>query len=193
MLWDTFLMMPLQNNQKKFTEERLSIQKQLSDLEVRNIIATGLIKNKNTDQFKQSITQVKGKIKNLDQIIKASLKDQVPDELMANMLNEVLQNNQGIKVLLINNSAAEPLVKTEDKESKEKASKNLNTLGVFMHPLEIILEGTYLEILDYLIALENMGWKIFWDQVRLNVIEHPKVRVQIKMHTFSLKDGWLSV
>ncbi|MCU7834422.1 MAG: hypothetical protein KZQ83_04130 [gamma proteobacterium symbiont of Taylorina sp.] len=205
MIWDTFLMTPIQMTQKKLNGERLTIQKQLSELEVRNILATGLLKNNNNEKFIKAIAQVKGKINELDNTIKAQLKDQVPDELMVSMLGDLLQKHQGLELLFIHNSPAEPLKKeddTEDNSQKKNQQKNkpvksidkkINALGVFMHPLDIELQGSYLDILNYLIELENMGWKIFWDQVQLNVLEYPRVRVHIKVHTFSLKDGWLSV
>ena len=59
--------------------------------------------------------------------------------------------------------------------------------------MEMELQGAYLDILDYLQELEALQWKIFWDDVKMDVQEYPIVRVYIKVHTFSLKDGWLSV
>jgi len=193
MIWDTFLLIPVQHSHKQLTAEHLSIQKQLSDLEVRNILATGLLKNNNKKKFNKKIELVKGKINDLDQILKERLQGRVPDELMSSMLNDVLEKNQGLQLLFIHNIPAEPLIqKGLAKEVNKERIKEDNP-GIFMHSLEIELMGSYLDILDYLIALESMQWKIFWDQVQLNVLEYPKVKVHIKVHTFSLTEGWLSV
>ena len=199
MLWDTFLLGPIQSSHKKLTMERLTVQKQLSDLEVRNILASALLKNKNNDKFNQQIAQKKIQLEKMDQIIKQRLQDRVPAELMAGMLNDVLQKKQGLTLIQIYNLPAEPLVKKEKTKDNTntkkvlKTEKNINHLGIFMHPLELELEGTYLEILDYLVELEKLPWKIFWDKVELHVLEYPKVKVIIKVHTFGLKEGWLSV
>ncbi|RKZ99173.1 MAG: hypothetical protein DRQ43_00375 [Gammaproteobacteria bacterium] len=193
MIWDTFLLIPVQHSHKQLTAEHLSIQKQLSDLEVRNILAAGLLQNNNKDKFNKKIDQVKGKINDLDQTLKKRLQGRVPDELMSSMLNDVLKKNQGLQLLFIHNLPAEPLIQKELAKEVNKERIKEDNPGIFMHSLEIELMGSYLDILDYLIALESMQWKIFWDQVQLNVLEYPKVKVHIKVHTFSLTEGWLSV
>ena len=193
MIWDTFLLIPVQHSHKQLTVEHLSIQKQLSDLEVRNILAAGLLQNNNKDKFNKKIDQVKGNINDLDQTLKERLQGRVPDELMSSMLNDVLKKNQGLQLLFIHNIPAEPLIQKELAKEVNKERIKEDNPGIFMHSLEIELMGSYLDILDYLIALESMQWKIFWDQVQLNVLEYPKVKVHIKVHTFSLTEGWLSV
>ena len=193
MIWDTFLLIPVQHSHKQLTAEHLSIQKQLSDLEVRNILAAGLLQNNNKDKFNKKIDQVKGNINDLDQTLKERLQGRVPDELMSSMLNDVLKKNQGLQLLFIHNLPAEPLIQKELAKEVNKERIKEDNPGIFMHSLEIELMGSYLDILDYLIALESMQWKIFWDQVQLNVLEYPKVKVHIKVHTFSLTEGWLSV
>lgn len=193
MIWDTFLLIPVQHSHKNLTEEHLRIKKQLSDLEVRNILASGLLKNNNKEKFNTQIEQVKRKINELDQTLKVRLQGRVPDELMSSMLNDVLEKNQGLQLVFIHNLPAEALIQKEGKKELIKEPLQENNPGIFMHSLELQLQGSYLDILDYLIALESMQWKIFWDQVQLKVLEYPKVKVHIKVHTFSLTEGWLSV
>ncbi|MCP3850930.1 MAG: hypothetical protein GY694_11940 [Gammaproteobacteria bacterium] len=199
-IWDTFLIAPMQSQNQILMNERGAIQEQMVGLETRRILSSGLLKNSKRQKIMTEIEGVEKSIKNFDDKIIARLKGRVAPHFMSSMLNDVLQNNQNLELISIRNLPAVPFVSQKNKDNKNnKPSEALlnesdpKLIGIFMHSLELQLNGTYLEILRYLIALEELEWKIFWDQVNLEVLEYPEVKVKIKVHTFSLKDGWLSV
>ncbi len=197
-LWDTFLITPIQGTTQNLLSQRASIQEQMVSLETRRILANGLLNNSKRKIILGDISTIEKKIKNFDGKILERLQGRVAPHYMANMLNDVLQNNQNLELISISNMPAVPFVSPTDKDKKSGGDEKLETtdarlIGIFMHSLELQLEGSYLEVLSYLRALESLEWKIFWDQVNLEVMQYPKVKVHIKVHTFSLKDGWLSV
>ena len=202
MLWDNFLITPMQTMTDNLVNQSMALQKQMVNLETRRILANGLLKNSKRKKILGEIKVVEKKIKNFDGKIIERLQGRVAPQYMASMLNDVLKNNHDLQLISINNLPAVPFVSHADgnKSNAEKTQKNNKTVtqnsqlpGIFLHSLELQLEGRYLDILNYLQSLEALEWKIFWDQVDLEVLEYPKVKVQIKVHTFSLKDGWLSV
>ncbi len=201
-LWDTFLVAPIQSSNKKLVSERITIQEQMTKLQVRSLSANGLLKNSKRQQVLDEIQAVEKRINIFDSEILERLQGRVAPKFMASLLNDVLQKNQNLELISLRNLPAVPFVGRQKDENKQDESLSVQEkepepdpklIGIFMHPLEIQLEGRYLDVLSYLVALENMGWKVFWDQVKLEVLEYPKVKVQINVHTFSLKDGWLSV
>lgn len=199
MIWDTFMIVPLQSSNKTLLNQRITIQGQVADLQSRLVIANGLLKNTTRKKLISDISLLEKKIIGFDEKILERLQGRVAPEYMIAMLSDVLNKNQRLKLLSISNLPAEPLTGKEQQETDSRGKKisskpvDPDLAGVFMHSLELELEGRYLNILEYLQALEVLPWKIFWDHVKLQVLEYPKVRVQIKVHTFSLKDGWLSV
>ena len=199
MIWDTFMIVPLQSSNKTLLNQRITIQGQVADLQSRLVIANGLLKNTTRKKLISDISLLEKKIIGFDEKILERLQGRVAPEYMIAMLSDVLNKNQRLKLLSISNLPAEPLTSKEQQETDSRGKKisskpvDPDLAGVFMHSLELELEGRYLNILEYLQALEVLPWKIFWDHVKLQVLEYPKVRVQIKVHTFSLKDGWLSV
>ncbi len=204
-IWDTFLIAPMQSQNQILMNEREAIQEQMVGLETRRILSSGLLKNSKRKNIMTEIEGVEKGIKNFDDKIITRLKGRVAPHFMSSMLNDVLQNNQNLELISIRNLPAVPFVSKKNKDNKNKDNKNNKPgetllkeidpklIGIFVHSLELQLNGTYLEILRYLIALEELEWKIFWDQVNIEVLEYPEVKVKIKVHTFSLKDGWLSV
>lgn len=201
-LWDTFLMTPLQMTNKISLDERANIKEQITTLEKRRILASGLLQNKKRKKLLNEIEQIESKIGEFDNKILSRLEGRVAPEDMANLLNQVLQESKDLELISVNNLPAKPFVNknnqenitdSEADEEQKTPMVEMEVVGIYMHTLELVLQGRYLDILDYLKVLETLQWKIFWDQVKLEVIEHPNVKVHIKVHTFSLKDGWLSV
>ncbi len=199
-IWDTFLIGPVQQQNKALLMQYQTTQNQLSDLNKRRLLADGLLKKSKRKRLLAEISQLQNEIKNFNQRISERLQGRVAPENMSEMLNDVLQNNTRLELIRINNLPAEPFLKDKDTSQQPvpPETDSLNKMdpgmaGVYKHSLEMELEGNYLDILAYLQSLETMQWKIFWDQVRMEVLEHPRIKVTIKVHTFSLKDGWLRV
>jgi MSHA biogenesis protein MshJ len=202
MLWDRLLVAPVQSEINMLINQRSNIEAQNVDLKKRQIIANGMMNNNKQKEIIKAIEQLENDIKQFDARILKSIEGQVAPENMASMLSDLLGNNQGLQLISINNLPAEPLsrqledkVKESEKNRQSGQSKLVKPelIGVYQHPLELELEGQYLDILAYLQALEALDWKIFWDQVSLETLQYPNVKVRIKVHTFSLKSGWLSV
>jgi MSHA biogenesis protein MshJ len=191
LLWDSFLISPIQSVNKALLGERLSTQEQMLNLETRRILANGLLKNSKKQDIEKEIQRYKKKIKDFDGKIVERLQGRVAAENMVSLLNDVLRKNERLELISINNLPARPFVNQDEKNKDVQVEAQL--VGIYMHSLEMQLHGSYLDILAYLQSLEKLPWKVFWDQVSLDVLEYPKIKVTIRVHTFSLKDGWLSV
>ncbi len=189
--WDTFLITPVLKTNTALNMQLQTIKQQMSDLEKRRVIASDLLTQSRRKQLVREISQVEQKINNFDSQISQRLQGRVDPEEMAGLLNDVLQKNHKLELIQINNLEAEPFITQNKTDQKEPVDPDL--VGIYRHSMEMELQGTYLDILDYLQELEALQWKIFWDDVKMDVQEYPVVRVYIKVHTFSLKDGWLSV
>jgi len=65
--------------------------------------------------------------------------------------------------------------------------------AVFEHGMTIKLQGDYLSTMNYLQALENLGWRIFWDKLEYKVIEYPKAETTLQIHTLGNNGDWLEI
>ena len=64
---------------------------------------------------------------------------------------------------------------------------------VYKHGVEIVVQGEYLEILDYMAALESMPWQLFWGKAKLTVEKHPTATLTLTLFTLSLDKQWLNL
>lgn len=77
---------------------------------------------------------------------------------------------------------------TSDKPERRQASE-----AIYKHGVEVVVEGGYLDILSYMVALEALPWKLFWGKARLNVETYPKATLTLTLFTLSLDKKWLSI
>ena len=81
-------------------------------------------------------------------------------------------------------------VPTDNTATKPPApSKNL----VYKHGMELTVEGSYLDLLEYQARLEKLPWRMFFARTSVNAVDYPRVLMTIKLYTLSLEEAWLVV
>lgn len=65
---------------------------------------------------------------------------------------------------------------------------------LYRHGVEITVEGSYGDLMAWLFSLENLpGPRLLWGGVKLNVDQHPTVRLSLTVYTLSLDRAWLEL
>ncbi len=64
---------------------------------------------------------------------------------------------------------------------------------VYRHGVEIVVRGTYLDMVQYMDALESMPWQLFWTKAKLQVEEYPRSTLTLTLYTLSLDKQWLNL
>jgi MSHA biogenesis protein MshJ len=64
---------------------------------------------------------------------------------------------------------------------------------VYTHGVEIVVDGTYLDMMNYMAALEALPWQLFWGRAKLDVTSYPDSRLALTVYTLSLDKNWLNL
>lgn len=64
---------------------------------------------------------------------------------------------------------------------------------LFRHGVEIELQGNYLDMVDYMEALETMPTQLFWGKAKLNAEKYPNARLTLTLYTLSLAPKWIAL
>ena len=69
------------------------------------------------------------------------------------------------------------------------------TVSFYRHGLRLTLQGGYFDLLDYLQAVQNSGWRLHWDSLDYHIDEAgpDKARITLELHTLSREAGWVGV
>jgi MSHA biogenesis protein MshJ len=107
----------------------------------------------------------------------------VAPERMAPLLESILRADGRLKMVSVRTLPVEPL------SAKPAAKREL----LFRHGVELTVRGSYLDMVDYMSALEAMPTRLFWGKAQLEAEEYPSVRLTLTLYTLSLDDKWMKL
>ncbi len=113
----------------------------------------------------------------------------VPPEEVPHLLEDVLQDYRGLKLIRLSSKSAKPLLLQSQSQEKQET----NPITLYRHPVELEFEGGYLDVIAYLTALENASWGLSWRKLEYAVLEYPNAAVLIEIETLSREKEWLGV
>jgi MSHA biogenesis protein MshJ len=64
---------------------------------------------------------------------------------------------------------------------------------LYRHGVEITVRGNYLDMIDYMNALETLPTQLFWSGAQLDVEDYPTSRLTLTLYTLSLDQKWLKL
>ena len=65
--------------------------------------------------------------------------------------------------------------------------------AIYRHGVELTVEGRYTDLLDYLKALETSPQRLLWGSLQLKVLQHPQIRLTLRLHTLSTQAHWVEI
>jgi MSHA biogenesis protein MshJ len=121
----------------------------------------------------------------------------VPPERVAPLLESILRANGRLKMVSLRTLPVEPLsglgakkdAAAEDPAAKPMPKREL----LFRHGVEVTVRGSYLDMVDYMTALEGLPTQLFWGKAQLEVEEYPSVRLTLTLYTLSLDEKWMKL
>jgi MSHA biogenesis protein MshJ len=124
----------------------------------------------------------------------------IAPERMSEVLSDVLHQQPGVTLISLHNKPVSSLVPAPKSESEiNQASTAVMATAVtqplgpgpYQHPVELVIEGHYLDILNYVRALEALPWHLNWQSLELDSSHYPLNRARIELSTLSLDPAWL--
>lgn len=116
----------------------------------------------------------------------------VPPERMGPLVDGILRANGRLKLVSMRTLPVEPLA---DKQAPAPANTSAPTAAtlLYRHGIEVTVRGNYLDMVDYMSALDAMPTRMFWGRAQLDVEEYPAARLTLTLHTLSLDRQWMKL
>lgn len=64
---------------------------------------------------------------------------------------------------------------------------------LYRHGVQVTVRGSYLDMIDYMAALENLPTQLFWGPAQFAVDDYPRAHVTLTLYTLSLDSKWLTL
>lgn len=64
---------------------------------------------------------------------------------------------------------------------------------LYRHGVEMVLQGSYLDMVAYMEALERLPVQLFWGKAQLDAGSYPVAKLTLTLYTLSLDDKWMKL
>ena len=195
-IFDTVGIRPLEVRMKRLvqqvaeTRQNIKIaQTALSSQEA--VVDPDSVKRSYRDALRKQLAEI-------DQSMQGLQRGLVPPEKMAKLLEEMLARSGGLQLVSLRTLPVQR-VDTQNVAPSKPGDKAAKTgpreleRTIYRHGVEVTLQGSYPELLDYLAQLEKLSWQMFWGRISMDTEQYPRLRVTLTVQTLSLNKAWLIV
>ena len=119
----------------------------------------------------------------------------VPAERMTALLEQILRSHRGLRLKsmrTLNDAPADAVLVTPI----APAAAGPSTLPVQLlhkHGVELVLQGSFHDMVAYMGALEKMQGQIFWGNANMAVDTYPAATLTLTVYTINLDKKWLKL
>ena len=179
------LINPLRAREKSLAAEGAQLQQELVTLQagLQGLLIGGSQDIDTANRARQ--TAARDELSRLNsQIAQEQRRFASPDRMRAT-LAEMLERNKRLSLVDLKTLPAAPL-------ATAPAGPGGNP-GLFRHGIELTVSGSYLDLYEYLQALERLPTQLYWGHAELAVAEYPSVTLKLTLYTVSFDRAWLIV
>ena len=185
-IWDFGIVQSLQSQRAELDATRLELEARARSLK------------ESTDELRRSLAsephaEKRDQERTLQAALRASSEDLraieaglVSPAEMASLLQRLLASDPALAVTRIEALEPEPLF---DRPTDAEPGDSLGRY--FRHGMQIELEAQFFEALSFIREMERLPWTLFWDQLEYEVVEHPRAKITLVVHTLSRNEGWI--
>ena len=197
MLLQVFLLDPVLAERKQLQSQTKNLKNQISQLSSQQTVlsaelAAGIDRNK----IKQR-DQLQKEVESLNKKIEESVVAMIPPKLMAEVLEQLLAESKGLKLLSLENKPVVALVDEgleNIKGSSQQQQKNsASRQALYNHSFVLQLSGSYMDAIQYFERLSKLPWRFYWDDLKYEVDIYPNAKITLEVHTVSMSEEWIGV
>jgi len=154
--------------------------------------------NDPNDALRKRLGDVRAETAQMSEQLRAMQKGLVPAERIAPLLESILRANGRLKlvslrtlpVTTLGDAATSPAAPaTQPAAAPVVKAPDL----LYRHGVELTVRGSYLDMVDYMHALETLPTQLFWGKAQLDAEAYPNVRLTLTLYTLSLDPKWMKL
>lgn len=193
--WEALLAAPLDAREKAAGDKIAALQQRFSTLnESITVTAEGM--NQDMPIALDRLRTLRDRVAKGDDDVKLLTSDLVDPQQMRFALEDLLHRRSGLRLISATNLTPRPLLEDApaavEAQAGEAAPKS-DAPKLFRHTLILRLQGSYLDCLDYLQAVERLPWHLHWGRIEVDSGAYPNNDIVIELRTLSLDEEWIGV
>ena len=179
----TALVSPLRD-----TQRRLGAQTAQNERELRTVQAElqRMARTRDADpdaHNRRRAAELRTELAALDARLAEEQRRFTSPQRMREVLEEMLERNKGLRLVDLKTLPITDLAATQGQAGRR----------IFRHGVELTLSGGYLDLHNYLRALERLSTQLYWGKVEMSVAAYPVATLRMTVYTLSFDKAWLVV
>ncbi len=110
----------------------------------------------------------------------------IDPEKMLQLMTQLVYRESKLKLMSLKRRDVRPAIPREEGE-------NTGEPAIYRHVLEIELAGKYADMLGYMRTLEQLDWKLLWDEIEVIGEEYPTITLKLVLSTLSTRKEWIEI
>ena len=192
-LVNTLFLDPLLVQQKKLAAQVTQQQEKMKEIQAQIEALLDAKKGDAVSPERARLSLLKKQIAEGDEYLKTSRERLVQPDKMAGVLEQVLNRNGNLQLVSLHTLPVTPLIEQSAEENGLQAAAMTPDSQVFKHGVQITVRGNYLDLMQYLAALERLPVQMFWGMAKMNVVKHPVAELTLTIYTLSLDKTWMLI
>ena len=115
----------------------------------------------------------------------------VAPEKMGQLLQQLLRSNGNLKLISLRTLPVTGMGGAAAAADGKAAPAQRELL--YRHGVEVVLQGGYLDMLDYMEALEGSPQQVFWGRAQLDARNYPASTLTLTLYTLGLDEKWMTL
>ena len=148
--------------------------------DIRTRIATGVDRGKDL-----KLAQLRRELEAVQERLRLKTVELIDPEQMLQLMTELVYRKSNLKLLSLKRREVKPAIALTEEEQEDA--------GIYRHVLEVKFSGKFTDILKYIQTLEDLDWKLIWDQIEIVRQEYPQITVEVVISTLSTRKEWVGV
>jgi len=206
MLIQTVALDPLLKKRNNLQQQHEQLSQDINQQQIERETLAQAITAGPKRQKQQQLEALKQELATLDEQIARTTATMIPPRKMTDVLREVMQLRESLKLVELENLAPQPLL---EQDAAPAATTNAavgavvsaatpsvdaeGEVGLYRHGVKLVFEGDYMTTMAFLESLEQKSWRFFWQSLQYEVEKYPKARVTLTLYTLSPERAWLGV
>ncbi|NYE60454.1 MSHA biogenesis protein MshJ [Duganella sp. 1224] len=201
---------PLLNKQKALRLQIKQQQNQIAGIDMEIVAKAQGFKVDPDAGIREQLAKVRNQIDATSTSLMAVQKGLVAPDKIAPLLEHLLRGNGKLKLISMKtlpvtglNEAAKPAAAAPAQTPAPAAAAAAAPAGqpaaakphelLYRHGVEIVVQGGYVDMVNYMAALEALPVQLFWGKASLDAQQYPNSRLTLTLYTLSLDQKWMKL
>jgi MSHA biogenesis protein MshJ len=195
-LVNAVLLSPVQRQQRQVKADMTQSGTQLADLKQQiELLAQHPVLNED-DANAQKIAEFKAKIQAQRTEMSALQDTLVNPAQMPALLKALIEHHASLRLIDMKTMPPENFLTQQTSATQPEAATTtgqFKTPLIYRHAITFTLAGSYMELMRYAQALQDLSSQVLWDKAVLVSKTYPENELTITVYTLSLDATWLSI